>query len=239
MNGPEQRPLLAQPAGLNARTLRLLRVLLLAAAAAVFGLLYLLSAEFRSETNRALGILGRGDIAGLRDYIVSFGLWAPVASCFLMVLQALVAPVPSFLITFKRARFRGVLGLDALLVRARARGGRVLWDLTRPRQGPRRIARREDGSRIGRPLVRAVGSLRRIRRTAPTWCRLRRHLLCCGAHSDAVQELHSSYGPRNLPPDIPLLVSGSPGTRVRRPVPGDLGSRGSRSSGSRRYQVQE
>src|SRR5215217_4111701 len=75
MNGPEQRPLLAQPPGLSARTVRWLRVLLLAAVAAVFGLLYLLSAEFRSETNRALGILGRGDIAGLRDYIVSFGLW--------------------------------------------------------------------------------------------------------------------------------------------------------------------
>src|ERR671919_1714625 len=108
MNGPEQRPLLVQPAGLNARTVRLLRVLLLAAVTAVFGLLYLLSAEFRSETNRALGILGRGDIAGLRDYILSFGLWAPVASCFLMVLQALVAPVPSFLITFANGLAFGV-----------------------------------------------------------------------------------------------------------------------------------
>src|SRR5215208_5145241 len=58
--------------------------------------------------NRALGILGRGDIAGLRDYIVSFGLWAPVASCFLMVLQALVAPVPSFLITFANGLAFGV-----------------------------------------------------------------------------------------------------------------------------------
>jgi len=81
---------------------------LLASAAAVFGLLYLLSDGFRSETNRAMGILGRGDIAGLRDYIVSFGLWAPVASCFLMVLQALVAPVPSFLITFANGLAFGV-----------------------------------------------------------------------------------------------------------------------------------
>jgi uncharacterized membrane protein YdjX (TVP38/TMEM64 family) len=85
-----------------------LRVLLLTAAASAFGLLYLLSDGFRSETNRALGILGRGDIAGLRDYIVSFGLWAPVASCFLMVLQALAAPVPSFLITFANGLAFGV-----------------------------------------------------------------------------------------------------------------------------------
>jgi uncharacterized membrane protein YdjX (TVP38/TMEM64 family) len=74
----------------------------------VFGLLYLLSDAFRSETNKAVSILGHGDIVGLRDYIVSFGLWAPVASCFLMVLQALVAPVPSFLITFANGLAFGV-----------------------------------------------------------------------------------------------------------------------------------
>jgi uncharacterized membrane protein YdjX (TVP38/TMEM64 family) len=87
---------------------RWLRLLLLASVAAVFGLLYLLSDGIRSETNRALGILGHGDIAGLRDYILSFGLWAPVASCFLMVLQALFAPVPSFLITFANGLAFGV-----------------------------------------------------------------------------------------------------------------------------------
>ena len=81
---------------------------MLASVVTVFGLLYLLSEGFRSETNRAVGILGHGDIAGLRDYIVSFGLWAPVASCFLMVLQALVAPVPSFLITFANGLAFGI-----------------------------------------------------------------------------------------------------------------------------------
>ncbi|HLL97951.1 MAG TPA: TVP38/TMEM64 family protein, partial [Rubrobacteraceae bacterium] len=80
----------------------------LLAAATLFGLFYLLSAGFRSEVHQALGLLGRGDIAGLRDYILSFGLWAPVASCFLMVLQALVAPVPSFLITFANGLAFGV-----------------------------------------------------------------------------------------------------------------------------------
>jgi uncharacterized membrane protein YdjX (TVP38/TMEM64 family) len=87
---------------------RWVRFLLLVAAATVFGLLYLLLEGFRAETNRALGILGRGDIAGLKDYILSFGVWAPVASCFLMVLQALVAPVPSFLITFANGLAFGV-----------------------------------------------------------------------------------------------------------------------------------
>ena len=93
---------------LDARTVRLLRLGLLVFAAVSFGLLYLLSGGFRSEVNRALGLLGRGDIAGLRDYILSFGALAPIASCFLMVLQALVAPVPSFLITFANGLAFGV-----------------------------------------------------------------------------------------------------------------------------------
>ena len=88
--------------------MRLLRLVLLLVIAALFGLLYLLFAGFRSEVNQALGILGRGDIAGVRDYILSFGLWAPIASCFLMVLQALVAPVPSFLVTFANGLAFGV-----------------------------------------------------------------------------------------------------------------------------------
>jgi uncharacterized membrane protein YdjX (TVP38/TMEM64 family) len=108
MSGPGQPPPIPQTAGLDARRVRWLRLLVLAAAAALFGLLYILSSGFRSETNRALGVLGRGDIAGLRDYIVSFGLWAPVASVFLMVLQALAAPVPSFLITFANGLAFGV-----------------------------------------------------------------------------------------------------------------------------------
>ncbi len=93
---------------MDARTVRLVRFVALLAAAALFGLVYLFSAGFRSEVHRALGILGSGDIAGLRDYIVSFGFWAPVASCFLMVLQALAAPVPSFLITFANGLAFGV-----------------------------------------------------------------------------------------------------------------------------------
>lgn len=93
---------------MDARGVRRIRLVLLGAAVIVFGGLYLLSDGFRSETNRAIGILGRGDVAGLRDYIVSFGLWALVASCFLMVLQALVAPIPSFLLTFANGLAFGV-----------------------------------------------------------------------------------------------------------------------------------
>jgi uncharacterized membrane protein YdjX (TVP38/TMEM64 family) len=108
VNRPGQLPPVTRAVDLDARAIRLLRLVALLVAATLFGLIYLLSAGFRFEVNRAVGLLGRGDIAGLRDYIISFGLWAPVASCFLMVLQALVAPVPSFLITFANGLAFGV-----------------------------------------------------------------------------------------------------------------------------------
>lgn len=106
--GETRRTPRAARAGADARTVRRLRLVVLAAAAVAFGLLYLLVDGFRAETDRAVGILGRGDVAGLRDYIVSFGVWAPVASVFLMVLQALAAPVPSFIITFANGLAFGV-----------------------------------------------------------------------------------------------------------------------------------
>ena len=99
---------MSRPTEPNARAVRRLRLWTLLTAALSFGLLYGLVDGFREETNRSLGILGRGDVAGLRDYILSFGFWAPVVSCFLMVLQALAAPVPSFLITFANGLAFGV-----------------------------------------------------------------------------------------------------------------------------------
>jgi uncharacterized membrane protein YdjX (TVP38/TMEM64 family) len=93
---------------LNAQTVRWVRFSAVMVVAIVFGLLYTFSEAFRSEINRALDILGRGDIAGLRDYILSYGVWAPIASLFLMVVQALAAPLPSFIITFANGLAFGV-----------------------------------------------------------------------------------------------------------------------------------
>ena len=59
---------------------------------------YLVSDAFRREVNRAVGVMGSGDTQVLRDYILSYGAWAPAVSATLMVLQALAAFVPSFLL---------------------------------------------------------------------------------------------------------------------------------------------
>lgn len=90
------------------RTVRWVRFALILAALAGFGLAYLLLPGFRSEVDRAAAILLQGDIVGLRDYILSFGVWAPVVSALLMVLQALAAPLPAFVLAFANGLAFGV-----------------------------------------------------------------------------------------------------------------------------------
>ncbi|MGI9050048.1 MAG: TVP38/TMEM64 family protein [Rubrobacteraceae bacterium] len=67
---------------------------------AALGVLYLLSQSFRGEVNRATEVLASSDIGAVRDYILSYGAWAPVISAALMVLQALLAFLPAFIIAF-------------------------------------------------------------------------------------------------------------------------------------------
>ncbi len=111
-------------ANLDPRIVRRAQLALVLAAAAAFGLAYLLSAEFRSEVDRTATILGQGDVAGLRYYTLSYGAWAPVVSTLLMVLQALAAPLPAFVLTFANGLAFGTFwgGLSSL---ASVRGGRV------------------------------------------------------------------------------------------------------------------
>jgi len=47
------------------------------------------------------------DVNLIRGYILSFGIWAPVMSFFLMVFQSVIAPLPAFLITFANAGLFG------------------------------------------------------------------------------------------------------------------------------------
>lgn len=65
------------------------------------------------------------DIEKIKAYILSFGVLAPLISFFLMVFQAIVAPLPAFLITFANAALFGWV-LGALLSWASAMVGALL-----------------------------------------------------------------------------------------------------------------
>ena len=65
--------------------------------------LYYLIPGFKEEANTAAGILAKADIEGMKQYILSFGIWGPIVSMGLMILQAIAAPLPAFVITFANA----------------------------------------------------------------------------------------------------------------------------------------
>lgn len=65
--------------------------------------------------SKAISILTTSDasaaVAALTEYLRSFGIWAPVDSATLMVLQSVAAPIPAFLLTFANGMLFGwVLG---------------------------------------------------------------------------------------------------------------------------------
>jgi uncharacterized membrane protein YdjX (TVP38/TMEM64 family) len=70
-------------------------------------LAYALLPELRAGTNAALRMAARADIAPLRDYLLGFGWWAPVISTLLQIVTSVIAPLPSFVVTFVNAMLFG------------------------------------------------------------------------------------------------------------------------------------
>ena len=56
---------------------------------------------------QAFAVFKNVDVADVKTYLLSFGLWAPVVSFLLMIFQSVVAPLPAFLITFANAGLFG------------------------------------------------------------------------------------------------------------------------------------
>ena len=68
---------------------------------------YLFISPIRTTINRIVFLFSMLDVDVIKEYILSFGIWAPVVSFFLMIFQALAAPLPAFLITFANASLFG------------------------------------------------------------------------------------------------------------------------------------
>lgn len=69
--------------------------------------LYLFIPPIKYNVNQAVSVLKTIDVNAAREYILSFGIWAPVVSFLLMILQSVVAPLPAFIITFANAGLFG------------------------------------------------------------------------------------------------------------------------------------
>lgn len=57
--------------------------------------------------NQMVFYLSSLDLESIKQYILSFGVWAPIISFLLMLLQSVAAPLPAFLITFANAALFG------------------------------------------------------------------------------------------------------------------------------------
>ena len=95
---------------------RRFRLALVVGVAAAFALAVAMSPSLRRELSRAADILANGNVAALRAYILSFGIWAPIASALLMILQALAAPLPAFVLAVVNGLAFGLLGGTLLTI---------------------------------------------------------------------------------------------------------------------------
>ncbi|CAH2713416.1 hypothetical protein BACCIP111895_00551 [Neobacillus rhizosphaerae] len=92
---------------------------------AFFLLVYLGQGGFRDLINQSTVYLKDADVEGFRDYLLSFGSLAAVVSGLLMVFQAIIAPLPAFVITFANGLLFG-WGWGAVLSWSSAMAGALL-----------------------------------------------------------------------------------------------------------------
>lgn len=69
--------------------------------------IYLFVGPINRFINQMIFYLSMLNLESLKQYILSFGIWAPFISFILMILQSIVAPLPAFLITFANAALFG------------------------------------------------------------------------------------------------------------------------------------
>ncbi|WP_396276601.1 TVP38/TMEM64 family protein [Haloimpatiens lingqiaonensis] len=69
--------------------------------------IYLLIPPVKNTVNSMIAVLSKFNVDAAKEYILSFGIWAPVISFLLMMLQSIAAPLPAFIITFANAGLFG------------------------------------------------------------------------------------------------------------------------------------
>jgi uncharacterized membrane protein YdjX (TVP38/TMEM64 family) len=116
---------------LSSRTVRLVQLSIVLGIAALGAGAYGVHDGLRFEINRALVILASGDGVAIGAYLRSHGVWAPVASLFLMLVQAVVAPVPAILVAFANGLAFGVMWGGLLTVAGQTLAAAVCFWIAR------------------------------------------------------------------------------------------------------------
>nr|AGS53097.1 alkaline phosphatase like protein [uncultured bacterium contig00036] len=69
--------------------------------------MYFFVPSFNNKFNEIVKLFASGDIDVIKEYILSYGVYAVIVSFLLMMFQSVIAPLPAFLITFSNA---GIFG---------------------------------------------------------------------------------------------------------------------------------
>lgn len=97
----------------------------------VLVLAYLLITPVRDGVNQGISVLKKVDVESAKEYILGFGIWAPVVSFLLMVLQSVAAPLPAFIITFANAGLFGWIKGAALSWTSAMAGATICFYIAR------------------------------------------------------------------------------------------------------------
>lgn len=116
---------------LKHRVLQHLSWLLVLAVILVFGVIYLLSEGFRDQVGETWNVLSSGDQGAIREYIRSYGIWAPFASVMLMVSQVVIAPVPASVIQLSNGVVFGIAGGALLNLIGQMAGATIAFFIAR------------------------------------------------------------------------------------------------------------
>lgn len=85
----------------------------------------------REEVDRIVGLLFNEDLDAVRAYILSFGIWAPGISLALMVLQAIVFPIPAFALSVANGLAFGVFWGAVISLAGRSLAATVCFYIAR------------------------------------------------------------------------------------------------------------
>lgn len=73
----------------------------------ILALAYWLIPAVRTQVGGAVTLLARADVTPVKEYILGFGAWAPAIAVTMHLLAAVLAPLPSFVVTFATAMVFG------------------------------------------------------------------------------------------------------------------------------------
>jgi uncharacterized membrane protein YdjX (TVP38/TMEM64 family) len=129
---PENDTRLEVDAAMRARWGLAAFLVLLAAAA------WFLSPALRSELSEMVRMMAAGRVDALGERLASYGLWGPLVSLGIMVLQGILAPIPAFVVTFANGLAFGAFAGWLISLAGHALASSVCFAVAR-RLGRRRV----------------------------------------------------------------------------------------------------